>query len=142
MKRSPIQRKSSINKVSPKRRRMESDRRKTREMVLDRDMNRCQAGMFSCTFHATDVHEIKTRARGGEIVATDGDLTNFLSLCRSCHHAITISPAWSERNGFMVPSWAGAAEMKAAARARRRFYEDGDWNDADTFEHEPIDDGI
>jgi CRISPR/Cas system-associated endoribonuclease Cas2 len=141
MKRSPIKRTGSLSRTSKKRKSLEADRRKTRELVLDRDMNRCQAGMFGCTFHATDVHEIKTRARGGEIVATDGDLTNFLSLCRSCHHVITINPAWSERNGFMIPSWGGPAEYKAAARARLRYYEDGDFNDADRFAEEQIDDG-
>lgn len=123
MKRTPLQRKKPINKVSVKRRKMAKARRETREAVLDRDMNRCQAGIVGCTIHATDVHEIKTRARGGEIVAINGNLDNFLSLCRSCHTLITVNPAWSEANGFMIPSWGSTPELKAARRARLRFYE-------------------
>jgi hypothetical protein len=112
---------SRINPVSKKRRSLEAERRATRELVLARDLNRCQCCVPGCTFHATDVHEIKSRARGGNIIAIDGDLTNFLSLCRYCHHFITTNPAWAEARGFAVPSWAGPAEMRAAERARLQF---------------------
>ena len=115
MKRSPI------NRVSKKRKSLDAERKATRELVLARDLNRCQAYIQGCTLHATDVHEIKSRARGGNIVAVGGDLTNFLSLCRSCHSFITTHPAWAERHGFSVPSWASPAEFRKAERARVMF---------------------
>jgi hypothetical protein len=103
-------------------------RAKIRERVLERDENRCQAGMESCTRHATDVHELKSRARGGDWLY---DETNMIALCRSCHSFITQNPAWAEANGFAIPSWGEEAEYRAAERARMRYY----WGmDAITFE--------
>jgi len=132
MKRSPI------NRVSKKRKAIEGARRETRELVLARDLNRCQAYIQGCTLHATDVHEIKSRARGGNIVAKGADLSNFLSLCRSCHSFITTHPALAEKWGFSVPSWASPAEYRAAERARKMFthgpdftYEADDGEEAD-----------
>ena len=120
MKRSPI------NRVSKKRKSLDADRKATREMVLARDLNRCQAFIFGCTLHATDVHEIKSRARGGNIVAIGEDLSNFLSLCRSCHSYITTHPAFAEKWGFAVPSWASPAEYRKAERARVMFRTGGE----------------
>jgi hypothetical protein len=66
----------------------------------------------------TDVHEILTRGRGGSIVEPE----NVLALCRSCHHFITIEPAWAKQNGFIV-SWSVTleADLAAAKRARNAF---------------------
>lgn len=128
MKRSPI------NRVSKKRRSLDSARKATREMVLARDLNRCQAYIYGCTLHATDVHEIKSRARGGNIVAIGEDLSNFLSLCRSCHSFITTHPAFAEKWGFSVPSWATPAEYRAAERARVMFRQGGEADEV--FEEE------
>jgi hypothetical protein len=112
---------SPINRVSKKRKALDGERKRTRELVLERDLNRCQAYIQGCTLHATDVHEIKSRARGGNFVASGTDLSNFLSLCRSCHSFITTHPALAEKWGFSVPSWATPAEYRAAARARKMF---------------------
>lgn len=121
MKRTPLKRKTRLSPVSKKRRGMAKARQQTRQMVLDRDMNRCQAGLAGCTFHATDVHEIKSRARGGNIVAIDGDLSNFLSLCRSCHSWITTHPAFAEKFGFSVGAFSDQATLRAAERTRAIF---------------------
>jgi len=51
--------------------------------------------------YATDVHEIKTRARGGSI--TDRD--NLAVLCRYCHSFITANPAQGKAEGFLKNSW-------------------------------------
>lgn len=51
--------------------------------------------------YATDVHEIKTRARGGSI--TDRD--NLALLCRYCHSFITQNPAQGKAEGFLKNSW-------------------------------------
>ena len=121
MKRTPLKRKTRLSPVSKKRRGMARARKETRELVLERDMNRCQANIHGCSYHATDVHEIKSRARGGNIIAIDGDLSNFLSLCRSCHSYITTHPEFSQRNGFSVGAYCTPAELRAAERARAIF---------------------
>lgn len=51
---------------------------------------------------AVDVHELKSRARGGSI--TDRD--NLALLCRTCHDYITTHPAEAEAEGWSLPSWA------------------------------------
>lgn len=118
MKKVPLTRKVGLRPVSKKRRSESKRREATRFEVLERDQYACQACIYGiCTFHATDVHEILTRARGGSIYEPD----NCLSLCRSCHTFITDNPAFAEEHGFIVPSWAGIAEVVAAARARAAF---------------------
>jgi hypothetical protein len=108
----------ALKGMSAKRRSQLGDRSDVRKVVLDRDENRCQCGLEECTNHATDVHELKSRARGGSIL----DSTNCISLCRSCHSFITTHPAWALANGFALASWATEAEYRAAERARMRFY--------------------
>jgi len=51
--------------------------------------------------YATDVHEIKTRARGGSIT----DKNNLALLCRPCHTFITQNPAQGKAEGFLKNSW-------------------------------------
>jgi len=105
---------SAINPVSAKRRGQLAERAATRREVFARSET-CEAGINEyCSRVPTDVHEIKTRARGGSI--TDPD--NCLALCRGCHRFITDHPAWSLEHGYVVHAWAGPADMAAAQRAR------------------------
>jgi len=100
--------------MSAKRRSQIPERQALRERVLERS-SRCEANLDTiCSYHATDVHEIKTRARGGSILDDD----NCVGLCRNCHRWITDHPAWALEHGFMVHSWATEADMIAAQRAR------------------------
>lgn len=48
-----------------------------------------------------DVHEIVSRARGGDIL----DPANLRCLCRSCHTWITLNPHASYVEGFSAHSW-------------------------------------
>ena len=108
---------AQVNPMSAKRRGQLAERAKTRQVVLGRVYS-CEANIDGCCSGIpTDVHEIKTRARGGSI--TDPD--NCLALCRGCHTFITEHPAWALEHGFVVHSWAGAADMNAAARAREEW---------------------
>jgi len=134
MKRTPLKRKTRLNPVSKKRRGLTKARQDTRRIVLDRDMNRCQAQLMvaGCTFHATDVHEIKSRARGGSIV----DVNNCISLCRSCHSWLTTHPAMAERFGFSVPAWADDAMMRAAERTRAILAAGLDYHECDDYEQD------
>lgn len=52
-------------------------------------------------FVATDVHEIKSRARGGSILDRD----NLALLCRPCHSWVTTHPADATAEGWLKNSW-------------------------------------
>jgi hypothetical protein len=112
-----LMKRTSVNPISAKRRGQLVARQETRRIVLGR-VARCEAGIDGlCWGQPTDVHEIKTRARGGSI--TDPD--NCLALCRACHAYITEHPQWALEHGYVVHSWAGPAEMSAARRAREQW---------------------
>lgn len=50
---------------------------------------------------ASDVHELKSRARGGSIT----DLENLVVLCRTCHSWITTNPKEALEQGWLKNSW-------------------------------------
>lgn len=50
---------------------------------------------------STDVHEIKSRARGGSIT----DIDNLAALCRPCHSWITTNPRLAHAEGWLKNSW-------------------------------------
>lgn len=50
---------------------------------------------------AVDVHELKSRARGGSIT----DKSNLVTLCREHHDFITQNPAWAQAHGWLRNSW-------------------------------------
>lgn len=50
---------------------------------------------------AVDVHEVKSRARGGSIT----DPSNLVCLCRPCHDLITRSPERAHQEGWLKQSW-------------------------------------
>ena len=124
---------SRINPVSKKRQQLNGLRRTfVRDLLQERMV--CEARIQGCTWYPTDVHEIKTRARGGSIIDRD----NCLALCRSCHSWITEHPAWALENGYVLHAEALAPDIRAAARARVMWtsgsavsaidpYNDGDW---------------
>jgi hypothetical protein len=108
---------SRINPVSEKRRRLNVSRRIFVKDILEARPE-CEAKINGiCGHWATDVHEILTRARGGSIL----DPENVLALCRMCHTYITDNPAFSQEHGFTVHSWATSADLIAAQRAREMY---------------------
>jgi len=91
-----------LNPVSKKRQALMSERSQCRQTVLERAQGRCEARIGGmCTKWATDVHEVKTRGRGGSITNPD----NCRALCRMCHTFITGNPKWSGENGWTKHSW-------------------------------------
>jgi 5-methylcytosine-specific restriction endonuclease McrA len=48
-----------------------------------------------------DVHELKSRARGGSIV----DEENLVAVCRNCHSWITQHPKEATEQGWLKNSW-------------------------------------
>ena len=71
-----------------------------------------------CSGVPSDVHEIKTRGRGGNYW---NDEENVLVLCRPCHSFVTTNPKWSLDNGFVVHAEADDEEMERARRLRDAF---------------------
>lgn len=107
---------SRPNPISEKRRAILAERQSLRERILGGHRPCAALIPGICTFRATEVHEILTRARGGSIVDDD----NCLGLCRGCHAYITEHPAWADENGFTVHSWASSADLEEARRRRER----------------------
>jgi 5-methylcytosine-specific restriction endonuclease McrA len=50
---------------------------------------------------STEVHELRSRARGGSIL----DPGNCVTFCHSCHHFVTVSPLTAAAEGWLLPSW-------------------------------------
>jgi len=50
---------------------------------------------------SSEVHEIKTRARGGSL--TDPD--NVAALCHDCHRIVTENPDQAHEEGWLKHSW-------------------------------------
>lgn len=50
---------------------------------------------------AVDVHELKSRARGGSIT----DKENLVVVCRPCHSWITTNPKLAREQGWLKNSW-------------------------------------
>ena len=48
-----------------------------------------------------DVHEVLSRARGGDIL----DRENCVALCRDCHRFITEHPRFAVEEGWLRHSW-------------------------------------
>jgi 5-methylcytosine-specific restriction endonuclease McrA len=48
-----------------------------------------------------DIHELKSRARGGSIT----DIDNLVALCRNCHTWVTQNPAQAKEQGWLKSSW-------------------------------------
>lgn len=48
-----------------------------------------------------DIHELKSRARGGSIT----DVDNLVALCRTCHNWVTQNPKEAKEQGWLKNSW-------------------------------------
>ena len=48
-----------------------------------------------------DIHELKSRARGGSIT----DIENLVALCRNCHRWVTENPKKALEQGWLKSSW-------------------------------------
>lgn len=99
MKRStPLKRTGRLKPRSKKRSALYRQQRAPLVAALLRDQPPCQR----CHARpAVDVHEIKTRARGGSIL----DPENLALLCRPCHTWITDNPAEALEDGWLRNSW-------------------------------------
>ena len=62
----------------------------------------CEAQLLGCTGRSTEVHEVKSRARGGSIT----DIANVKALCHACHQWITEHPHEAHVSGMSQHSWA------------------------------------
>lgn len=89
-----------MGKIRPRSQKMQAkyvERRKIVAQLLESQplCERCSSA------YATDVHEIKTRARGGSIL----DKENLACLCRPCHTWVTQNPKLALEQGWLKNSW-------------------------------------
>lgn len=103
---------SSSGKLKPRSKKMEATYRRRRELVaemLDNSAgdNWCQVilliqqvdPMHRCGLYVADVHELRSRGRGGSIL----DRMNCTAICRPCHEWIGRNPALAEELGLLLP---------------------------------------
>jgi hypothetical protein len=103
----PPERRTRLRPVSKKRQRTAQARRLFVEGLL-KARPYCEAGMalrlyadyHRCSGFSTDVHEVRTRARGGSIL----DPANCRAICRACHSFIHENPN--------IATWAGLLESQ------------------------------
>jgi 5-methylcytosine-specific restriction endonuclease McrA len=67
-----------------------------RKLLADRPL--CQRCLSD---RSQDVHELKSRARGGSIT----DEENLVCLCRNCHRFVTENPKLAHEQGWLKQSW-------------------------------------
>ena len=122
-RKTPLQRKSALKSSGTEMKRTpikarstktEAVYRKRRELVqrmLDNSVgdNWCQVILLiqqidpdhRCGLHLDDVHEIKTRGRGGSILDED----NVMKICRPCHNWVGDHPEDAQRLGLLKASY-------------------------------------
>lgn len=100
-------RKRSLSSRSAKQKALYEKRRPLVEEML-REHPRCQAAIPNiCWRNAVDVHEIKTRARGGSILDKYDELgrVQLITVCRACHGWIDENQEEAHERGLLRHSW-------------------------------------
>jgi hypothetical protein len=96
------QQRTPIKTVSLKRARQNRERAAMADRLYpDRREGTVMCAVPWCPRLADDLHEPKTRARGGSI--TDED--NAQPVCRQHNEELTLEPAWGYRVGLLKHSW-------------------------------------
>lgn len=98
MKRTPLTRKTRLKPRSSKRAKVYREERVPLVARLLAERPRCERCRVE---KSVDVHELKSRARGGSIL----DEANLACLCRPCHSWVTTNPRAAEEEGWALPSW-------------------------------------
>lgn len=76
-----------------------------RKFVADLLALRPMCEFPGCTVKARDVHETKTRARGGPIVGEPTDTVQFKALCRRHHDWVDVNQVEAHQMGLLRHSW-------------------------------------
>ena len=87
-----------IRKRSPKMAKLYKDERVPLVKRLLAERTNCQRCGVA---RSQDIHEVKTRARGGSIT----DINNLRAVCRKCHNWITGNPQEAHDTGWLKWSW-------------------------------------
>lgn len=99
MKRSPLNRKTPLRRTGWPKKSGVAKRKgygQTWVWCMDRANRRCEARTEVCAGHATQVHHVLPRGRGG-----DDDLGNLLAVCLPCHSHIHAHPVESLERGWL-----------------------------------------
>ena len=104
LKRTPFKpRTKPIKPVSDKRKALAPERRELVQRLL-RERPFCEVKWDDqCWGKSVDVHEIKRRSQGGQIVG--GKDYEYMTACRHCHHLLTINPTKAFALGFAIHGW-------------------------------------
>lgn len=94
MKRSPIKRKTSLNRVSSKR----AEELKEYRKLKGGHIKKRPVCEICETNKAIDIHHRLPLGRGGKLC----DTTIFVAVCRFCHNYIHNNPAWAEKNNWIL----------------------------------------
>ena len=98
MKRTPLLRRTPLNRMSRKRRKSLGKRRECIEAVKTRSGGICEAKVSGvCTRYGCDGHEIVKRSAGG----SPNDPANVLWICRGCHDWIHGNPREAKELGLL-----------------------------------------
>lgn len=108
MRRSEIKRKTPMRRRSKKTQRVYEEERIPLVQELLSKHPSCSARLKGCTRRATQVHEVKSRGRGGSIVNPE----NCVTLCDSCHRYITAHPKWAKEQEWLKSAWEEEARTK------------------------------
>lgn len=103
--------------MSDKRQSTLAQRREVREQVIKRDQE-CRLKDHSPCFGDLDVHEVLTRARGGDPL----DPNNCVALCRTHHDFAHRNPKWAEEVGLLRHSWGTEPGTDAKLQALADVY--------------------
>lgn len=98
LRRTPLSRSGRLRPRSAKRDRLYRDQRRPLVEALLSARPLCQRCAAATS---TEVHELKSRARGGSIT----DPGNCVALCHACHAWITTHPAEALAGGWLRSSW-------------------------------------
>lgn len=80
---------------------MEKVYRTTRRDLVKKLLSERPACQRCFRERSVDIHEVKSRARGGSIT----DISNLRALCRKCHNWITSHPEEAHAEGWLKWSW-------------------------------------
>lgn len=87
--------------IRPRSKKMEMLYATKRRNIVKKLLNERPVCQRCLSDRSQDVHELKSRARGGSIT----DLDNLVALCRSCHNWVTQNPKEAKEQGWLKNSW-------------------------------------
>lgn len=90
-----------MRRISAKRAEQITERRRLTQIQAEK-IPFCEGNLEGCKRHIHDVHELINRSQRSTAWL---EPTLFISLCRPCHHFVTVHPLWAKKHGYTLSSW-------------------------------------